>query len=127
LYAPERHLPTSGQHGPAPSGTPPPAQPPPPPHRRHGEHSLTARQPHSNGLFDLFTTQLAKSAIYALQRGEADKAEKLLAACAQSLNLIRDEAVEHAPSLRASGSFSGEPIYRYMSIYLSIYIDISLY
>jgi len=31
INTPERHLPTSGQHGPAPSGTPPPAQPPPPP------------------------------------------------------------------------------------------------
>jgi len=30
MFTPERHLPTSGQHGPAPSGTPPPAQPPPP-------------------------------------------------------------------------------------------------
>ena len=29
MFTPERHLPTSGQHGPAPSGTPPPAQPPP--------------------------------------------------------------------------------------------------
>jgi len=25
MFTPERHLPTSGQHGPAPSGTPPPA------------------------------------------------------------------------------------------------------
>ena len=29
MFTPERHLPTSGQHGPAPSGTPLPAQPPP--------------------------------------------------------------------------------------------------
>jgi len=34
MFTPERHLPTSGQHGPAPSGTPPPAQPPPPPQTR---------------------------------------------------------------------------------------------
>jgi len=34
MYTPERHLPTSGQHGPAPSGTPPLAQPPPPPQTR---------------------------------------------------------------------------------------------
>jgi len=34
MLTPERHLPTSGQHGPAPSGTPPPAQPPPPPQTR---------------------------------------------------------------------------------------------
>jgi len=26
MFTPERHLPTSGQHGPAPSGTPPPAR-----------------------------------------------------------------------------------------------------
>ena len=34
MFTPERHLPTPGQHGPAPSGTPPPAQPPPPPQTR---------------------------------------------------------------------------------------------
>jgi len=34
MFTPERHLPTSGQHGPAPSGIPPPAQPPPPPQTR---------------------------------------------------------------------------------------------
>jgi len=34
MFTPERHLPTSGQHGPAPSGTPPPAQPPTPPQTR---------------------------------------------------------------------------------------------
>jgi len=34
MFTPERHLSTSGQHGPAPSGTPPPAQPPPPPQTR---------------------------------------------------------------------------------------------
>ena len=34
MFTPERHLPTSGQHGPAPSGTPLPAQPPPPPQTR---------------------------------------------------------------------------------------------
>ena len=34
MFTPERHLPISGQHGPAPSGTPPPAQPPPPPQTR---------------------------------------------------------------------------------------------
>ena len=34
ILPPEKHLPTSGQHGPAPSGTaPPPAQPPPPPEK----------------------------------------------------------------------------------------------
>jgi len=49
MFTPERHLPTSGQHGPAPSGTPPPAYRRPH-HRRHGKHSPTARQPYSNGL-----------------------------------------------------------------------------
>jgi len=42
---------TSPHHdstGTAPSGTPPPAQPPH--HHRHGEHSPTARQAHSNSL-----------------------------------------------------------------------------
>ena len=34
MFTPETHLPTSGQHGLAPSGTPPPAQPPPPPQTR---------------------------------------------------------------------------------------------
>jgi len=50
MFTPERHLPTSGQHGPAPSGTPPPAQPPPPPQTRRETRSHSARQPHSNGL-----------------------------------------------------------------------------
>jgi len=41
MYTPERHLPTSGQHGPAPSGTPPLAQPTPPPQTRETQsHSV---------------------------------------------------------------------------------------
>jgi len=49
VYNPERHLPTSGQHGPTPSGTHRRWHSRPH-HRRHGKHSPTARQPQSNGL-----------------------------------------------------------------------------
>jgi len=43
--APERHLPTSRQHWPAPSGTPPPSQPPPPPQTRRETQSHSAPTP----------------------------------------------------------------------------------
>ena len=46
MLTPERHLPTSGQHGPAPSGAPPPAQPPPPLQTRETQsHSAPTRFP----------------------------------------------------------------------------------
>jgi len=51
MITPERHLPTPGQNEHSPrrhtaAGTTAPR----PHHHRHGEHSPTARQPHSNGL-----------------------------------------------------------------------------
>jgi len=45
MFTPERHLPTSGQHGSAPSGTPPPAQPPPLPQTRETQsHSAESNK-----------------------------------------------------------------------------------
>jgi len=52
MYTPERHHSTPPHQvsaGIAPSSTAAPT----PPHHRHGEHSPTARQPHTNGLCSL--------------------------------------------------------------------------
>jgi len=49
MFTPERHLPTLGRHGHSPQRHTA-ASTAAPTTGRHGEHSPTARQPHSNGL-----------------------------------------------------------------------------